>query len=247
MRLLAGTSLCLGAMHFTLIYLGLERAEGITSVAVASQLFVPFSTLLSVVFLHERIGWRRILGIVLAFSGVMILGFEPSALAVPVSLAFVIAGALVAAIGTIFMKRLGDVGVFEMQAWMAFISLPLLLLASFSMESGQLAAIHEANLYAWLILVFSALGASLLGHGGMYWLIQRHDVSRISPTTLLSTIFGVGLGVAVLGEQLTARMIGGGVIALAGVLLIALRQPRRGPPPVLSQPIIATAKGLPGN
>ncbi len=242
MRLILLTSLCMGALHFTLIYLGLQRANGVSSVAIASQLFVPFSTVLSVLLLRERIGWRRILGISLAFGGVLIIGFDPAALNQLDSLAFVAVGALIAALGAIFMKRIKDVGVFQLQAWMAAVSAPILFLSSAVLETGQWTALTGADSTAWGILVFSALGASLLGHGGMYWLLQRHDVSLISPTTLLSTVFGVALGIVFLGEVLTTRMLIGGLLALGGVLMIALRQPRRGPPPVLSQTTVVPTR-----
>ncbi|MEM8919905.1 MAG: EamA family transporter, partial [Pseudomonadota bacterium] len=48
----------IGAAHFAFLFLGLQTAEA-SAAAVATQLGVPFSTLLSMVFLGEKIGWRR--------------------------------------------------------------------------------------------------------------------------------------------------------------------------------------------
>ena len=54
----------MGAVHFALLFQGLANAEA-SSVAVVAQLGVPFSTLMSMAFLGELVGWRRGLGIML--------------------------------------------------------------------------------------------------------------------------------------------------------------------------------------
>ena len=236
MKLVVGTALTMGALHFTLIYLGLELADDVATVAIATQLFVPFATILSVVFLGERVGWKRATGITLAFGGMLVIGFDPVVFGYLDSLGFVALGAFVAAIGTIFMKRMGEVSVLGLQAWIAFLSWPGLLLTSFLTEYDRWPDFGDVSLTAWGILAFSAFGAGVLGHGSMYWLLQRHDVSIISPTTLLSTVFGVLFGVLFLGDHVSIRLVAGGVLALAGVFVISLRQPRRGPTPVLAQP-----------
>ena len=42
-------------------------------------------------------------------------------------------------------------------------------------------------------LLFTAFGASLIGHNGYYYLLQRYEVSLIAPLSLLSPILGVVL------------------------------------------------------
>ncbi|MEM8981678.1 MAG: EamA family transporter [Pseudomonadota bacterium] len=243
MRTIVLAGLSMGALHFTFIYIGLMRAEDIAGIAVATQLFVPFATLLSVIFLGERIRWRRTLGIALAFGGVMWMSFDPAVLRDLDALLLVSTGALMAAAGTIFMKRIREAGVFQLQAWIAVVSFPLLVIASLAVETDHFAAIEAASQQAWLILVFTVLGASLLGHGGMYWLLQRHDVSVISPTTILSVLVAIALGIIVFDETLSRDVIIGASIALSGILIVALRQPRRGPtPPGSVPPVIPNAR-----
>ncbi|MEL7538564.1 MAG: DMT family transporter [Pseudomonadota bacterium] len=232
------TGLTMGALHFTLIYVGLQRAEDIAGIAIATQLYVPFATILSILFLGERIGWRRTLGISLAFGGVAWMSFDPKVFADLDALVLVSGGAMMGAAGTIMMKRIRGARVFQLQAWIAAVSFPLLTIASVVFETGQREALVAAPIHVYAILVFSALGASLIGHGGMYWLLQRHDVSVISPTTIASTFIGIGLGVVLLNEVLTLEVVIGGAISLLGVLIVALRQPRRGPTPPAAMPPI---------
>lgn len=229
MKLVLGTSLAMGVLHFGLIYQGLARADDASTVAIAVQLAVPFSTVLSIAFLGERVGWRRWLGMLLAFSGILVVGFDPRVLGYADALVLVIAGAFAAAVGIILMKKMDEVGVFELQAWIAALACPGLALFSVAAEHDQMVLLQGMNALAWTALVFSALGTSVFGHGGMYWLLQRYDVSLISPMMLLASVFGIVFGVLLLGDQLTSRMLLGGAITLGGVLVISLREPSRRP------------------
>ena len=68
------------------------------------------------------------------------------------------------------------------------------------------------------------LGASLLAHTGYFVLVHRYPVTSVSPLTVLSPLFGVFFGVTLLGDQLTTRIIAGGLMTLTGVLIVALRE-----------------------
>jgi len=213
----------MGSLHFAAIFSGLALAEDVTAVAVATQLGVPFATVLSVLLLGEKVGWRRATGIVMAFGGVVLVSFDPAVLSYLDGLGLVTLGALFGAIGVIGMKRLRGVGSFEMLAWISVLSSPVLLAFSLMTEHGQLLAMRTADWGGWLALGYTSLVASLVGHGGMYYLLQRYDVSLVTPFTLLATVFAMALGVLLLDNRLTAYMVAGGALTLAGVLIIAVR------------------------
>jgi O-acetylserine/cysteine efflux transporter len=56
--------------------------------------------------------------------------------------------------------------------------------------------------------------------------VSRYPVTSLSPITLLSPLFGVFFGVTLLDDQLTWRMLLGGAITLAGVLIVLVREKR---------------------
>ncbi len=229
MPLLVTVCVTMGALHFALIWGGLASADNVAGMAVAIQLAVPFATILSIVLLGESVAWRRWIGMLLAFAGVVVIAFDPAIIGQPLGLALVTAGAFVGALGVIGMKRLHGIGVMAMQAWLAVISTPILLAVSWLIEANQLDAVRAAPPIVWAALLFSSLGASLFGHGSMYYLIQRYDVSLLAPFNLLATIFAVIAAVMFLGEPLTWRVLTGGSITLLGVFIIAQRQAVRAP------------------
>ncbi|MEM6626201.1 MAG: DMT family transporter [Pseudomonadota bacterium] len=212
----------IGAAHFAFLFLGLQTAEA-SAAAVATQLGVPFSTLLSMVFLGEKIGWRRGMGITLAFAGVMVIAFEPSGFAVSVGLLYVVLSTFVGACAGILMKRIDPMPAMQMQAWVGLFSVGPLALISLAVEQGQVSEFIAAGWGVWVATAFAVLAVSIFGHGSFYMLLKRYDVTVISPLTLMTPIWSVALGVALLSEALTVRLVVGTAIALIGVGAIAMR------------------------
>lgn len=217
----------IGALHFSVLYIAMSFSEDISSVAIATLTNVPFATILAVFFLGERIGIFTLTGTILAFAGVMIIGFDPKALDHLFDLGLVMFASLLYAIGTILLRRLSGVSVFNLQAWIGLIGMVTVISLSFFIETGQIEALISSSWQARGGVIFSALGSSIIGHGGLYFLIKRYPVSTIAPLTLLSQIFAVASGVIILGEILTTKMMIGGVLTFGGVAVILLRQKKK--------------------
>ncbi len=212
-----------GALHFGLNFWALKRAGDISSTAIALQCYIPMSALLAVWWLGERIRWRTAAGIALAFAGIVVLGFDPLVLDAIDALAMTLAAALALAIGTILMRGIKDIGMLEMQGWTALIGIPVLLAITFAIETDHWAAIATASWRDWAGVAYTALVASLVGHGLLYYLVQRHPVSEVTPYLLLAPVIAVALGVFVWGDTPGPKLMIGGAMVLGGVLIVALR------------------------
>ena len=75
MRNLLLGCLLTGPLSFATGFAGLALAKDIAPLAVASNLAVPFATLLSAIFLGDKIGVWRGSALILAFGGVVLMGF----------------------------------------------------------------------------------------------------------------------------------------------------------------------------
>ena len=215
-----------GPATFALLFAGIYLAEDAATVAVASQMSVPFSTLMSVWFLGETIRWRRTLGIALAFAGIVIISFDPRVFAYWEGLALVVCSAFVSSLGLIFLKRLKGIRPLEVQSWIALVGGGILLGLSLILEGGQMTAVRNANWEGWLALFFTTVMSSLIAHTAWFYLVGRYPVTSLSPITLLSPLFGIFFGVTLLHDHLTARMLAGGAVTLVGVLIVVLREKR---------------------
>ena len=224
MRWLLAAATCSGGLQFAIMYSGVALSGNMSSVALASQLGVPFATLLSVALLGERIHWRRWLGIAMSFAGVAIIGFSPEVFRSWPGLLLIVVSAFIGAVGLIAVKRVREVEPLELQAWLAWGSVPILLPLSLAIEKGQLASLGAAGMTGWGALLYSALLASLVAHTAYFAMIRRYPVTSVAPVTVLTPLFSVLFSVLLLGDVLDARMIVGGVLTLTGITVILVRE-----------------------
>jgi O-acetylserine/cysteine efflux transporter len=222
---MAVVGLLMGGGGFALLFVGLETASP-SSAAIVSQLGVPIATLLSVVVLGERIGWRRALGILLTFAGVIAVMWDPHGFAISTGLLFVAGSAFAGALGAVMMKQMAGIRPLRLQAWVGFTSMIVLLAFSSIAESNQFASAYRGGWPFLGMLLYSALLTSVVAHTVYYWLIMRYEANLIAPLTLMSPLFTIAFGIALTHDRFDPRMGFGTALALAGVLIIAVRPNR---------------------
>ena len=228
----------MGAVHFALLFQGLANAEA-SAVSVVGQLGVPFSTLMSMAFLGETVGWRRGLGILMAFAGALLIAVDPQSFSLSFGLVYVVFAALIASGASILMKRMPKISAMQMQAWIGLFSFAPLFAVSGLIESdvNGWVAFVEGGWLVWAATAFAVLGVSVFGHGVFYTLIKKYDISLLSPLTLMTPIWGVVLSVAMLGEVLTLQLVVGAAISLGGVFVILIRPNRAMPEAALGDKV----------
>ena len=109
-------SITLGFVHFALMFTGLRDIDASTA-AIAIQLQVPFAALLSAVIFKDAIGWRRALGLAIAFVGVALIAAEPRLDGHYLALTMVISAACIWSVANIQIKLMGDVDGLTLIAW----------------------------------------------------------------------------------------------------------------------------------
>jgi drug/metabolite transporter (DMT)-like permease len=72
---------------------------------------------------------------------------------------------------------------------------------------------------AWLSAIYLALFSSVLAYLIYYWALARAAASRVSAAQYLQPVFGIIMGVAILGEHAGLPVIAGGLVILTGVYL----------------------------
>ena len=220
---LVAVALCNGVLHFGLSFWALHLAGNLSSPAIVMQSYVPMAALLAWWWLRERFGWRTGLAIATSFGGVLVLGFDPLVLQRPVALVLMLVSAFFLATGTVLMRPLKGLGMVSQQGWTAIIGLLPLLALSVLFEPHGVDALRHATWVGWGGAAYSAVFASLLGHGLYYVLVQRHPVAQVTPWLLLAPVGAVVLGMLFYGDRPGPQLWIGGAMVLGGVLLIALR------------------------
>jgi drug/metabolite transporter (DMT)-like permease len=129
----------------------------------------------------------------------------------------VFAAAVVSACANVLNKKfLSRVPPFVNVWGQTLVGSAVLLLAAASLEAGA-SARWTASAFA--SLAYLALFGTVLTFAGLFWLIPRVPVSVIGTIPLVDTLIAVLLGSLFLRERLSPRILAGGVLILAGVVL----------------------------
>lgn len=214
---------CVGPIHLGFLYTGLQTASA-SGTSIVSQILIPFATILSVLFLGEKVGWRRSLAIVGAVVGVVIMIYEPGALSLDIGLIYIVFSYLALAVGSVIMKRVGDIDWKQYVTWMAVVLVLVMAPASYLFESGQTDIWANSTIPLLGAAAYGAIAVTIFAHGQYFTLVKRYDISVVVPLTLMVTVFASVLGVIFLKETIYLRYILGALLILPCVWYIAVRQ-----------------------
>ena len=217
----------MGGGNFALMFIALNWVSA-SEAAIVVQTSVPMTTLLSIVMLGERIRWRRTLGITLAFAGVLIVMYQPG-FRISAGMLLLLASAFCGSLGAIMMKQMGEIAPLQFQAWVAVMGTMLIGPLSLAFEPQAFAQTLSVGWPALAAVLYSALVTSIFAHTAYYFLIAKYEANLVSALTLMTPLMTIGLGSALIDDPIDTKMIVGTVIALTGVLIIALRTGRGSP------------------
>lgn len=210
-----------GALNYAFMFpaLGMTTAS---AAALTVELYVPFAIILGIIFLGERVGIRRIIGIILAISGVAIIALaKPDESAGPqylLGIAMMAGAAMSEAVGALMVKKVTGVNPLTLLAWFAVVGSAVLWPLSFMLEENQWQAFSPENRLPFLsALTYSVVAVSIVAHGSYYWLLQRLPIYIVSTSGLMTTVIAVIASAIILKEPITAPFLIGGLITVTGI------------------------------
>jgi O-acetylserine/cysteine efflux transporter len=225
LKQLVALSVVLGSLHFPMMFTAMKTLDAGTA-AVVVQLQVPFAALLGHFIYKDRLGWRSIAGMALAFGGVLLITGEPRLAGQLVAVGLVVAGAFMFAIANIQMKNLGALDGNTINAWTGLFAAPQLLAISLVLEHNQLEALRSVTWEALAALLYQVVIMVIISYALWYRLLRKYPVGTVMPLTLLLPILGVLSGYLLLGEPMTWQKALGGLLTVLGVGVIVIRRAR---------------------
>jgi drug/metabolite transporter (DMT)-like permease len=93
----------------------------------------------------------------------------------------------------------------------------ILLIVGFAL--GERIRFEEISAASWWAWVYLVLAGSLVGYLAYIWLLGNAPISLVATYSYINPVVAVALGVVLLKESITANMMFGGLIVLAGVIL----------------------------
>lgn len=184
-----------------------------------------WTTILSVLFLKEAIGWRTILALIFGTAGVLVLlssDFEKIGTN-PIGAVFVLGAAISWAIGTIIVKRVQwTIDLYALAGWQLLIG--LVPIAAIALATERF-ALHEASPQAMWAGLYVVFGGLIAGYALWFKIVEILPVAVASIGALMIPVIGVASGALILGEPVT--WIEGLALALVlgAVSLVLFRKP----------------------
>ncbi|MCC9621394.1 EamA family transporter [Thalassospira sp. MA62] len=210
---------------YSMSYTGMKDLDVSTTILLV-QLEAPCLILLGALLLGEKPGIRKSIGVLIAFTGVILIAGDPKLHGNALAIFWVIGSIVTWAIGQIKIRKLGDFGGLRSVAWIAAFSTPQLLLASVIFETDQLQLIRSADWTIWATVIYLGIAMTAIGIGIWYHLIGKYPVADVGPFLLLVPVTTIIGGVTMLDESLTtATMIGGGIVIVGISLVVLERRP----------------------
>jgi O-acetylserine/cysteine efflux transporter len=213
-------------LNFALLYAAIRYVSASTA-AITHQINVPLAALLGAIWLKEKIGWGEITGIVLAFIGVTVIAGTPKGNSDFIYVLMILASASCSAVGQVLTKKWGPFSPNMLNGWSSLMTMPFMILVSFLVEDGQVSSLLNASWVGWVSVLFSTLLSGMFGYSVWYYLLNKYPINKVVVWGQLTPVFAVLFGVMMLGEQLSARIIIGGILTITGVSLVQLMKIRK--------------------
>jgi drug/metabolite transporter (DMT)-like permease len=224
--------IAVGAL-FAIEYLLVAEALRMTA-ASHVVVFLYSAPIFAAIGLHlrlpaERLGTRQMAGIAVAFAGIALafLGGDGASwdhvdrgALLGDGLALLAGIAWGATTVTIRCSTLASAPATETLFYQLLGAFVLLLPAAWLMGQWH----FELSARVWAHFGFQSLVVSFASFLTWFWLLRRYLASRLGVFSFLTPLFGVVLGVGLLGESVEASFVAGSMLVLAGIALVSARE-----------------------
>jgi drug/metabolite transporter (DMT)-like permease len=212
------------AIPMTAIVTSLQyQSSGVTSLLITAN---PAMTALMAHFAlaDERLNLRKIAGVILAFSGTLLMlalgesGLPDVEQANPIGYGLVLAGMFCGSAATIYARKfMRDLNTFDVAGVRMFAAAAVVMPLSMAVVGFDLSHVNTQGLLA---LVYAALIGTFLGFILQFYNIQRFGaMASVMAAYVIPVVAGV-VGALLLKETITLGMLWGMALIAGGVFLI---------------------------
>ena len=225
-KMVLSYGLVMFALQFTLVFMGMFVGVTPGLASLLLQVHVFFSTLLALLFFQEKIHVSQIIGGLLSFLGIGLIGINLEASSTILGFTLIVAAAAAWGAGNVISKKMGKVDVLSLVIWGSFIAWPpLLLLSLFAEGTGPLYSLSHLTLIPTASALYIAYLSTLFCYGVWSWMLHRYPLSTVAPFTLAVPVLAMLSSVLVFNEPLQWWKIAAGILVLTG-LCVNLLGPR---------------------
>jgi len=235
LRWLLGFGIGFGTVQFVFLFVAMDIGMPTGLASLVLQASAPFTVLLGVLLLRERISPRQGVGIGIAMLGLAAIAVSRAQVAAVLPVVLTLLGALGWAFGNLASRLAAAPNPLHLTLWMSVVPPVPLLAMSWAWEGPAAgwdairAAVTPAGLPGVAAVGYTAVLATVVGSAIWVALMRRYPAGVVAPYSLLVPVVGITLAAAVLGERPSPVELVAAAVIVGGVLL---GTPRPAPAPV---------------
>lgn len=220
-KMVIAYGLVMFALQFAFLFLGMHLGVSSALASLLLQVQVFFTILLGIIVFKEKIHKSQILGALIAFSGIGLIGMNLGGELTLSGFLLVLAAAFVWGPGNVLSKKMGSVNVLSLVVWSSLIAWPPLLIVSLFLEGPQLIleSLHHLHWHSATAVLYITYLSTLLGFYIWNQLIHRYTLGMIAPFSLLSPVVGIVSSALVLNETIQPWKIVAGSLIILGLCI----------------------------
>ena len=214
-------------LQYGLSYSGLNMIGG-TSATLFVQAEIPFGILIAYFLLGEKVPIKNIIGLIIAFIGIIILSGNPNLEGKMIGVIFILFAAFLWSLAQVIAKDVSQkIGGLALTAWLGIFAGPQAIFASFLIEGNSFIYIYNATPQSWLILIYLGIGMNVVGYSCWYSVLSRNPVNNVMSVLLLFPITGLLTSIFILKETPNNYAYIGGAIIISGVAMILINKKKK--------------------
>ena len=219
----------LGFFGVMVYHLGLNYGEQYVSPGAASLIIatIPvFIVILAIVFLNEKITLKKLLGIVVALCGVLIISIWGSQDA-PIEINYIYAAlavliaAVMGALYTVAGKKLLD------RYTALSLTVYAMLLGSLGLipflSTSLLDEVVAMSIDSWIAVIFLGVCSTVIGYVLWYVALEIKTASEVSIYLYAIPVLSTIISYFWFGDEITMLFVFGGVLVITGLIIVNMK------------------------
>ena len=211
-------------LQYSLTFSGLNIVDA-TSATLLIQSEIPFGILIAFIILKEKPSLKNLIGLLIAFTGIVILTGSPNLENKLFGVLLLLSGAFLWAYAQVIAKPVSEkIGGLALTAYIGVFAGPSSIALSYFIEGNTYQYIINADLKTWLIVLYLGLIMNCLAYSIWYFVLSKHPVNYVMPVMLLFPVTGLVTAIFLLGETPSTYAYIGGFIIISGVAIILINK-----------------------
>lgn len=224
-RWLIALGLTINVGQFSFLFLGMKLGmpAGLASLILQAQVFFTFAA--AVKFLGEKWHWNHLVGLILAGTGMAVIGYQQNPNITALGFGLTLAAAASWGIGNVIMRKATNgaspFSTLGLIVWIGVISILPLAILSWFIEgpSTWKSAFSSISWITIISIVYIAYLSTLIGYGLWGKLLSKYPASVVSPFALLVPVIGISSSSLLLKETLSFGQILGSFLVMFGLII----------------------------